>query len=841
MYVKNLQDFSDDIKRRVSYSKKVANNFRRQIDIMDAYDYDYYDSNHDDTRLENYRRNYDLFNGRLDVDLYNDPLVFNVGDETVSLDTEKVTHYPLISQVANAIHGEIIGRPWRPIAIDAGPSGNTFREKKLNELLRKLAEQEIIMPIRRKVEERYFMENGVQDIFKLTPEEQAQAVADIQKRTTALTPEGIMEFMANEFQTPNQRVVQQLTDHLSEVLRIKERADNNAKHAICTGQEIYYVGDRHGYPVFEEVNPKGFSYGGSQNTVWYQEMTWCRYEQWFTVGDMMQRHAEHFSEKNLRDLERHIEPIGGLTGVGDPRYDKTQERVMYELSLDGTPFHKRYGDVNYKTREGSKTFQNIYKDVITKYGEQYGRNINNYGIRESHICWRDKRKLKKVYRIEGDKQVSYWQDEHYEPQPMDIKVENVWVDEVWEGTKVGSTLGKEFYINIRPIPGQYKSIYNPFGTDLPYYGRSYNVHMNNTKNVSMIDLGKPWQMEFDMTMANIKHDLSTDLGNVLIAPLSMKPENWRWQEWFETIKNGKIAVAQLEGMGYNFDPAMIRNINLTKTADIASKIQLLDFNFRNLVRAMNFNDARMGAVGQYTTNENIVQSQSASYNQTEGFFDTHRQIVEKAVNALVNRTRILYKNRPESQYIYDDISRILADVSPDFWYETWNVRLSTSSADIRKMEEIRAQIQAFIQNGMSFDGILSLIMADTPGDVVDIVKKETKQREIQRQEMIQAEQQRQEREIQAEAQQKAEANMLKRELEMNKLVSQERRTDIQADQFRRQADADNDKVPDSVQKAREDNAVKIRKMEMEYEIELRKLELEERKLALEERRVGIKR
>lgn len=840
MFIKDTKDFSSDIKRRVSYKKKVANKFKRQIEIMDAYDYDYHLSAYDDSRIQNYNRNYDLFNGRLDVDLYNDPLCFNVGEESVTLDREKIVHYPLISQVANALHGEIKSRPFRPMAIDNGPSGNTFREKKLNELLRKITQQEIIAPLRQKIEMDYFNQNGVQDIFKLTPEEQQQAVADIQRRTQKMTPEDVFDFMANEFQTPNQRVVQRLIDHLGAALHIKDKSDENAIHAICTGEEIYYVGDRHGFPVFDVVNPKYFTAGGSQNTEWYQDMTWCKYEQWFTVGDVMQRHAEHFSENNLRDLEKVIEPIGGLAGVGDPRYDKTQERTMIELSDEGTKIYQNYKDVNYKTKEGSKTFQRIYQDVIAKYGERHGYNLNNYGVREAHICWRDKRKLKKVYRVENDRMVSFWQDEHYEPQPVDVKVMNVWVDEVWEGTKVGSTIGNEFYLNIRPIPGQYKSIYNPFGTDLPYYGKSYNTHMNNSKNVSVIDLGKSWQMEFDITMANIKHDLSTDLGHVLLAPLSLKPDNWKWQQWFDTLKNGKVAIAQLQKYGMSYDPNLLRGINLSKTADIANKIQLLDFNFRNLVRAMNFNDARMGAVGQYTTNENIIQSQSASYNQTEGFFDTHRQILEKAVNALVNRARIMYKNTPESQYIYDDISRILADVSPDFWYEAWNVRVSTNSSDIRKMEEMRQQIQAFIQNGMSFDGILALIMADTPGDVVDIVKKETKRREQERQQAMAMQQQQAQAEMQTELQKEQMKAQNKEKLEMAKLASHERRSELQSRQFQMQADADQNKIPDSVQKAEVDNQVKMEKILRDYELKIKELELKEREIALKEKELNLR-
>ena len=80
------------------------------------------------------------------------------------------------------------------------------------------------------------------------------------------------------------------------------------------------------------------------------------------------------------------------------------------------------------------------------------------------------------------------------------------MDEVWEGTKIGHH-DSCLYLNIQPIPGQYKSIFNPYEVQLPYVGREYDTHMNNAENVAPIDLGKPSQMEFDTLMLKLSKTL----------------------------------------------------------------------------------------------------------------------------------------------------------------------------------------------------------------------------------------------------------------------------------------------------------------------------------------------
>lgn len=827
-----------DVKRRVSHSKKVANDFQRQKDIMDIYD-TWYGDYRDYESIDQFDTNYDLFNGRLDVGMYDNPVCLNIGGEKVNFDYQNITHYPLISQVANAMHGEMISRPFKPMAKDLGSFAHTLRNKKWNELIRELMQAEILAPLQQQVTQAIFQKYQIQDPMQLSPEEMQQVQSEISSGVQAKTPVEIMEFMQNDYQTPTARQAQQLLDYFVSHLDIKYKQQEGFKHALITGREVYYIGDRHGEPVFELVNPKYFQWAGGQNTEWYQDGTWAKYEQWLTVEEVTQKYAEFFTRGAYRELEGFAEPIGGVKSIDmQLRRDPLQERVMYELSIEDGLLAKKYDHVNYKTKAGQSDIMRLYGDVIQKYGNNYGYAFSNYGVRETHLCWKDKRKLFRVTRNINGKEEHFWQDEHYEPRNEDLEVKEVWVDEVWEGTKIGSTMGEDLYLNIRPIPGQYKSVFNPFGVQLPYVGKSFNTHMSNSRNVSVIDLGKPWQTEFDITMAQVKHDMATDIGNVFLMSLGWKPENWKWQDWFDVMRNGKVLMTHMQKQGFGqIDPNLLRSINLSKASDVANKIQLLDYFRNNLIQAMNFNDARIGSIGQYTTNENIQQSQVASYNQTEGYFETHRKIVEKALNQFMNRAKITFRNNNKTKFILDDVTRMELEVSPEFWYEEWGVEFSTSSEEIRRVEELRAQMQAFVQNNMSFDGILALTLANTPSDIIEIMKKETKRQEQMRQEQMQQQQQQVEMQIQAEKENQEAERQFKMTLEMEKLRSQELRTQIDIDKFRIQNDVDRNNVADTIQKSMFEQEIKSRIEEARLSLEKQK---HEDNVRLKEIELGIR-
>lgn len=816
-----------EIKRRVSHGKKIYKGKERQKEIMDVY-IDYYTREDSEDRLKKFDMNYDLLNGRLDVNLYKDEAIFEIEGEKIKFDTGPVTHFPFISQIANAYHGEVINRTFKPLAKDISPMANTLRDKKWNSLIEEYLQANVVAPIEQKVTQQFMSQISEQDMFNMTPEQQMEIKNQIDNEVKTMTPEAMVNFMENEYKVPTEQAAQMLLNHEVEENRIRYKTNEGAKHAIAVGEEYYHIGIVHDKPVLTLVNPKYLKWGGSRDTEWIQDATWVTYEKWLTYEDATQKYAEVLEGKDYKELENLVGPIGRYSGSPNPDHQTTLEKkVILEVSMNEEKYHNKFGSVNTRTKEGQSKLKRIYAAVAEKYGHEYGFGYANYGIREVHVVWRDKRKLWRVERLVDGETVKLWLGENYTKQPQDLSAKAVWVDELWEGTRLGTSTDNAVYVNVRPLPNQYRSLSNPFHVEMPYYGKKYRTHQNNSKNVSIVDLGKPWQKEFDTEMTSLKRDLKTNVGSVFVTMMSMKPDNWKWQDWLGTMKHAGLLMVDPHKNGLNsLDPQMMRSINIGKVSDIVGRMQLLEFYRSNLIQAMHFNPARIGAIGQYTTQKNIEASTGASYNQTEGFFETHREIVERAITALLNTSKMVYKKNPERiKHIFDDVTYTDYVLSPDFWYSETGIYFKNSAEELRQIEALRGRMLEFIQNGMSFEGILGLTLVDTRSEMTNLMRKETNRLDRIRQEQQQAAQQAQQAQIQATAEEAQQARNFDYMKHKEVLESQERRTVIQADQWRKQFDVNQDGENDQITKTNLELALK-------KAIENRKLDIEEEKLKI---------
>ena len=435
---------------------------------------------------------------------------------------------------------------------------------------------------------------------------------------------------------------------MTEQLEIKQKQDEGAKHAIVTGEEYYLVDTHNDDLIFDALLPSSVSYGGSAETEWVQDMSWAKIERWLSVEDATQKYAEYLSEKDWKEIYEYVEPVWGSgkkNGVfaDDPTSYQTR-RVMYEMSENGGHWTRNVeGDLNYKTHEGSSNLTNIYSRILQQYGP--GSKMSDYGIRECTIYFRDKMLLKKVKRWEDGEVKTYIFGENYRPVEEDLEVAEFWVDEVWRVVKLGTK--NNVYVKVEPIKYQFRSLSN-YKVELPIYGRAYNTHRGMSRNVSLVDLGKPYQQEYDLEMHALKHDLGTNIGRIFIFLKGLKPQEQTWQEFMTNIKDFGIVIADTNQKGVNsLDPNLIKSIDASKMPEIAARVQFLESIRQNLYRAMFANEATLGQIGQYATNGNIGSQQAASSVQIEPFFDMHRQIIEKAVSALINKARLFYKENPE--------------------------------------------------------------------------------------------------------------------------------------------------------------------------------------------------
>lgn len=811
----------DTIKFRSSTYEKEKKDFERQIQIIDYLD-NYNGNLRDDECIKNYQINYDLMNGRVDTTMYNADDYCLIENEKVTIKEGEIPHVPLISSVTKILHGEQIGRYFKLSVEDNSPFSESVEEEEYKRLTKQFVQESIIAPIEQQVLQEVLIQNGITDPYSLNAEQQNSIRQTVSQQTAALTPEKIREYMENDFKSPITQQAQEITDYLTNEFRLKEKQDDGFLHMMPTALECYYANATERGLEFDLVNPKFLQFGGPSEEEWIQNMDWVKREEWSTVVAITQKYADVLREEHWEEIEKNIEPLFGTKHYQSYRAGLDERKYQIEISANGKEIVDKFGDQNSNLKENFNNILRAQEYVQSKWGST--ANMHDFGIRVTHYAWKDKRKLYKVWRATEDGIKVFYFSESYKKVAKDLKVKEIWVNEVWEGTKIGTS--DPIYINIMPVKYQWKSLDNPYDVELPYVGKKYNIMRGNTKNVTIIDLAKQFQRDYDTQMAWLRRDLKTNLGKVFAMLIDSKPDNMTWTDVLNVARDYNLLLINPNKKGGMVDPQFMKGVDMSKMSDIAQRLVLINDIMQKLYRSMGFNEFRAaGSTNQYANTVNINSQQQASYNQTEAMFETHRIIFEKACNRLLNISRLYYKDNP------DKLKSVLSRVSYEelkygypFWYsEHFKVRLENSGKVARQIEFLRQQTQAFIQNAMSPKEVIELAMAENKTDLVNLMRKIDKKIKDAQESASQEANARLQVELEAKLTDQREDRELKYKMHRESLDSLEARAEIQSKVFLNANDSNMDGEPDLITKTKLDNEVELKIHEDKMRLEREKL------------------
>jgi len=212
------------VRPTVSRREKQKNNFARQIAVADYYD-QFFGDYRDNKRLNKFKINYDLANGRLDTSLY------DVEDDYCMIDGERVTiskgeipHIPMTSLVIKSLYGEQLQRPWKISVDDESPLKDSIQTEEWKKQLKAYIQTNVITPYEDQAMERIMAEVGQLDQSLLSPEEiqnlQQQIQQQVQSEVAFNTPEELLEYMSNDYY--NDRIDSRHKIRHGEIKRTKE-------------------------------------------------------------------------------------------------------------------------------------------------------------------------------------------------------------------------------------------------------------------------------------------------------------------------------------------------------------------------------------------------------------------------------------------------------------------------------------------------------------------------------------------------------------------------------------------------------------------------------------------
>ena len=810
----------DKIKRnqRISASVKNANKkqwYKDEINLLDKEHYsdelyDTYTSGISDKKRM--KVNYDLFNNILNLDDFSyvcQPFGAEVGELPANMVNRDIS-----SGKIKAVLGMEMKNPfsWKIMATNAEAS--TRKEETEFGKIREYVVNTIMLPIRQRVEMKY--QEQLQG--QLSEDQRAQIMQQIEQETMSMAPQKVKEYMQRDHQDPAEVMSHQLMEYLIQKTDAKRKFNKIFKHATLSAKGLGYVGILNGEPEFWNVNSLRFNHDRSPDLEFVEDGEWATCEYPMTPSQIVRYFGKELSNK---DIDRIYEAWGGNRSSGD------------DNEIDFFAIDERLHDYD-----------------------------NNSNIKVLHCTWKSLRKIGFLtYRGKTGKKAMMMVDEKYkfDKDAGDIKLEWEWIPEVYEGWKI--KIGEPIYVQMRPIPGQFKDLEDLYYCKLPYYGAIYDNM--NSEPTALMDRLKVYQYYYNILWYRFELLAASDKGKKVLMNINQIPDSAgidikKWQYflestpymWYDPNEEGN-------GGGYADVNTVAKVIDLSYAGDMNKYIEMMEYVRQQAGRSVGVTDQVEGMIGAREGAKNVQQGLIQTSNILEPYFELHSHTKRNILQALLEMAKVAYAGEKAKKlsFVLDDMSIKTLEVDMGLIN---NSRLGLFVSNSAKAQEtkdlIRGLAQAAMQNQkVELSDVISVVRQEGIVEAEETLKVAEQQRRDFEQGL-------EERKIQAQKEKDAadrkEAELQhEREKEITVLKERERRKTVVAQaaitgaSFNPDQDADNDGKNDFLEILNDglDADIKRNKQSLEREkfdhqrqVDNRKLDQTDKKLALESKKANTK-
>lgn len=790
-------------KERLSASQKNANKKQWYKDKANQLDIEHNGLTTSYGGVSDYKRmsvNYNLFNNRLDLKDF-EYVCKPFGAETGELPAQMVNR-DISSGKIKALLGMEMKRPFSWKVIATNPEATTRKEKEEFSRIRDFIIAETLGPLRKEIE----MKAAEQAKGKELSEEEQQAIQQqVEAEFNARTPLETKKYMEREHQDPAEVMSHQLLEYLIQKTDIRRKFNLAFKHLSLSAKEVMYVGIHNGEPEVWNVNS-------------------------LNVNTRMSSISPFIEDSERMSVEYRMTPSEVIQYFGDELTNAEMDKVYSQYILDNSE-HDLFAAADRQTENGD--------------GGEY-RDYTN--IRVVHTLWKSLRKLAFLtYLDENGKEQMMIVDEKYKLDRAagDIKLEYEWLPESYETWKIGP----DIYVNMRPIPGQFKDINNLHNCKFPYYG-VYVDDMNSVPT-SPMDRLKVYQYYYNIVMYRLELLLASDKGKKVMMNINAIPDSAgidieKWQYFFESSPFMWFNPNE-EGTGYADVNTMAKTMDLSLASDIGKYIEFAEYLRRQAGASVGITDAVEGQASPGESVGNNRQNLVQTSHILEPYFDIHNSFKKNVLTALIETAKIAYagKGNVKLPYVLDDMSVRMLDLDVDLLDNSiLGLFVANSTKASEAVETIKQLSHAAMQNQKAeLSDILSVIRQEgivEAEETLKVAEKERKAEQTQMEEM----RGRQAQELEAQKQ-KGEQQKHENEKELIVLKESERRKTVIAQasltgmSFNPDADADNDGVNDFLEVAKNgvDAEIKRGKNQLDREkLEQQKVEHKD-KMKLEEKKI----
>lgn len=626
-------------------------------------------------RNTNYNKkvNYDLFNGKFnkaDLEYVCNPLGLEDNEFPASLQ-----HYDIVSPPLNLLIGEETKRPDNCIVFSESPNDINRKQQALKDNIMQALQQKLV---------------GEIDPSTVDP------------NNPPPTPEQIIKYAKHNITDLIESQANKILKYLRKFLNTKEIFKRGWKDALITGEEIYWTGVSNNEVQLRRCNPLNITVVLDGDTEFIDDAIAVIEVRMLAPSTIVDEFGQDLTKAQLDEIEA---------------ISKRYTTAFNLINQNPTFTIDRQGSV---VDTGLSNFSSINSTA---------GSFNSELIRVVRVEWKSFKKLFHLaYTDEDGQPQEKIVDETFKISIFkqafpDATVEEFWVNEAWEGIKIGANI----YVNVQPKPNQRRRMDNPYYSKLGYTGLIYNS--TNSKSVSLIDRLKPYQYLYNVISYRLELAFASDQGKIMLMDLAQVPRSEgmdlnKWMYYLKAMKIGFINSHEegkkgaATGKFSNFN--QFQAIDLSLSNQIQQYIDTLDYIKQQVAFISGVSPQRLGAISNQELVGNVERSVNQSALITEYLFDAHDDVKRRVYTALVECAKIAFKDGKKTQFVLDDMGIELLNIEElELENSEFGVFMSNSAKDYQIVESLKQLSQAALQAdkadlSMLIDGIIN----DNPRDIV---------------------------------------------------------------------------------------------------------------------------
>ena len=515
-------------------------------------------------------------------------------------------------------------------------------------------------------------------------------------------PEQLEELFNNTYVDNRAIMGQNALSYIMSQQEVKDKLDKAWFHYLVSGEVYTHRGVRGGDPFYEILNPIDVDYDLDPDLEFVEDGDWALVRKFVHASTIIDHYHEFLSEEEIVSLEEphgmgnsHIPWLSvGATG---PNANQFNNRLIEVINIYWKS-RKRIGFVTYLDPETGE-------------------------IEELEV--EDGFRMPKELKEQGG------------------KLEWLWVNEVWKGTKIDGRI----FVDINPIPNQRQSLENPSVCKLPINGRRYSDI--NSDNISLVSLGIPYQLTYNVYKYRLELAIARSKDIIAQFDINMIPKKWDMDKFMYYVEGTGIAWVDYNKEGVTLSPQHQSVLDMSiKT--IEQYIVLLNSIMEEWEKLSGVNRQRQGQVGAYEGKSTSQQAIIQSSHITEDLFRKFNRMEQRDLQALLDYSKEAWILGKKSSFVMPDGTLEYLDLdSMEHMESEYGIWVTDSGDEAERIEVAKQLGQSMVQNGLPASAVLEMLDAKS----FTQIKSKIKAAELQQQELEQAQQKAQQEQAQAQLEQ----------------------------------------------------------------------------------------